>query len=188
MQSFCCHSRLLRLLLANESPTLNHSISCIVMNSFPMSGGETWPLRRAACANAFHQLTLGLVDMCNDAFGNLASAVCSMIAYSFDSSSKSAGSGEALNTVHFRRVGSASQDQNGSESTLVGSNLQDPNLYRLDRRRGLGALRQPSQLPKHPNNLNHTSQRPPAIPINCPTASQQQPEPHSGTNRSSARK
>ena len=28
----------------------------------------------------------------------------------------------------------------------------------------------------------------PAIPINCPTASQQQPEPHSGTNRSSARK
>ena len=129
-----------------------------------MSGGETWPLRRAACANAFHQLTLGLVDMCNDAFGNLARAVCSMIEYSFDSSSKSAGSGEALNTVHFRRVGSASQDQNGSESTLVGSNLQDPNLYRLDRRRGLGALRQPSQLPKHPNNLNHTSQTGPSHP------------------------
>ena len=161
MQSFCCHSKLLILLLANESPTLNHSISCIVMNSFPMSGGETWPLRRAACANSFHQLTLGLVDMCNDAFGSLASAVCSMIAYSFDSSSKSAGSGEALKTtVHFRRVGSASQDQNGSESMLVGSNLQDPNLYRLDWGRGLGALRQPSQLPKHPNNLNHTSQRP----------------------------
>ena len=26
---------------SRETPALNHSISCMVMNSFPMSGGET---------------------------------------------------------------------------------------------------------------------------------------------------
>ena len=189
-QSFCCHLRLLITAAGKWQPDLEPF-------HFMHSHEQLPDVRRrnlatvmcclCKCFFVFHQLTLGLVDMCNDAFGNLAKdVVCSMIGWHVDSPSKSEGSRKALN---------AGLDLHGRIRlyTLCQSNR----ICRVQiyiGRTGGGGGRCAAAFPNNP-----TTQQPqpstiptvptaPTIPINCPTAptiptwAQQKPQPQSGAN------